>query len=168
MTDAEYPHELENIITRMAWERTLSQPWLFEDARQEGRIAAWEAWQKNPGNLKYARGAARNNIKSVAMGLMNMTGSKNQGQRSVVTEPTDEIPEPRSLGEAEMSPGDWAACSKDIAAEISQLTPRQQSVVLLVATDQPMNSPQRGEWHGRLKPRLAERLAHLRELVVLA
>lgn len=61
--------QIAPLIRVMANERTQSKPDLFDDAVQEGMIAAWRAEQGRPGmSGTYYRGAARNGVLNVAMG----------------------------------------------------------------------------------------------------
>lgn len=156
--------DLRGAVVHIARDRCASQPWLLEDAVQEGMIAAWEAWQHRPGNRDYAIGAARNNIKAIAMGTRSMTGSSRQG-RAMEQTPAQwdpDLDDSRAMSyddvEAEM-----AYHRREIAAVISELTERQRRVVADIAFGVPLTRTQSGEWSGRLRPRLAEKLSHLRE-----
>lgn len=60
---------LKPLVEIMAAERTKDRPDLFEDAVQEGLIAAWQASETHPGKeARYYRAAARNGVVSVLRG----------------------------------------------------------------------------------------------------
>jgi hypothetical protein len=167
--------QLEDLYTRidrLAQAKTYTQPWLTEDAAQEGKIAAWEAWQHRPGNEAYAMRAAAFGVLGIATGTRSMTGSSRQGRpmerlvpASTFTAEHEDGDEKRSIIDRPVpaTTPDLAYHRREIAAVVSALTPRQQAVVRAVACDELLTPSQRGEWSGRLRPRMAEELAHLRE-----
>lgn len=145
----------------------LSKPWMFDDAVQEGLIAYWEAWQHQPGNKGYCFGAARLRMKGfVGRGDHAFGAPSRQGKQQVTEQRVagDASIEDYESNYAEIE-AELAYHRVEIAKVVSQLTTRQQQVIFKVAFDQAMNSSQRGEWSGRLRPRLEEELGHLRNLV---
>lgn len=148
---------------KVAADRTYSCPHLTEDAAQEGMIGWWEAWQHRPGNLAYAKAAARNRIVALVTGHGHPYGAPSrQGRRQVdefyppAETSLDDYDRRRIEIDAEM-----AYHRAEIAAVVRELTPRQRKIVAGVALDEVLTPSQRGEWSGRLRPRLAQRLAHL-------
>lgn len=149
----------------VANDRARSQPNLIDDAAQEGMIGFWTAWQHRPGNLSYAKAAAYNRIVGLLTGHASPTGAPSrQGRRQAdeqVLSGDDRIEDFESRYEeveAEM-----AYHRREIAEAITGLTERQRKVVADIAFGVPLSSTGRGEWSGRLRPRLAEKLSHLRE-----
>lgn len=144
----------------------LSKPWLFDDAVQEGLIAYWEAWQHRPGEKHYCFGAARLRMKGFVGRGDHAFGAPSHQGRELVTE--YRVPEDASIEDYETNfleiEAELAYHRSEIAKVVGELTARQQQVVFNVAFDKPMTSSQRGEWSGRLRPRLAEELDHLRNL----
>lgn len=60
---------LRGLVEVMAAERTKESPDLFDDAVQEGMIAAWEASEARPdAPSAYLHGAARNGVRNVVSG----------------------------------------------------------------------------------------------------
>ena|ERR1700749_1079216 len=145
---------------------TMSKPWLTEDACQEGLIAFWEAWQHQPGNGGYCLAAAKLRMLGfVSRGDHAFGAPSHQGRKQV-----DEfyLPEDSRLEDYETRferiEAELAHTRLEIAKAVRELTPRQQRVVYAVAFDQVMTSSQRGEWSARLRPRLQQKLAHLKEI----
>lgn len=148
--------------------RTASKPGMFDDALQEGLVGWWQASEKRPAEPAYAFGGARQRIIGFVTAHAAPFGAPSrQGRRQV-----DE----RLLAEDETLEGvsapvlatDDAAIAyhrPEIRRAIEALTPRQRAIVEKVALGVPLTSSQRGEWSGRLRPRLAVELAHLKELV---
>lgn len=162
MNAAMFPAQLRAWIYAVANDRTRTQPSNTEDAAQEGMIAAWEAWQHRPGDTGYAMGAARHAIIGYATGHQKSFG--HVGHRGwqetvrVYTAPVD-LPEPVVPDR----PSDLAYHRAEIKAAMGDFTPRQRQVVYQVALGVPLTANgYRTEWHSRLRPRLADRLAHLR------
>ncbi len=63
------------LVTLMAGEQTRGKPWLFEDARQEGLIKAWQASESKPeAGRQYAAAAARHGVWGVVTGRHSYTG----------------------------------------------------------------------------------------------
>ena len=89
-----YP-DIDAWIVRVAKNMTVTQPNITDDLAQEGRIAAWSAWngKNQPGNVGYAKGAARRRMMQVVMGKRRMLGSENGREKIVVEESVEEIPE---------------------------------------------------------------------------
>lgn len=156
------PGPSDQWIRRVATDKTLSRPWMRDDATQEGMIAAWEAWQHRPGDLGYAQGAAKKAIVGYVTGHRKSFGhAGRRGWQETGVISTDPVLIPVTPS-SPVTP-DLAYHRRDIAAAVSPMTDRQKQVVFKVAFDQPMSASQRGEWSGRLRPRLASELAHLRD-----
>lgn len=146
---------------------TASRPGMFDDALQEGLVGWWQAETRRPGDHAYAYGAARQRVLGFVTDHAAPFGAPSrQGRRQVESVL---LRDPVSVERrCEARPvEDYAAAyhRPDIRAAVEQLTPRQREVVRKVAFGEPLTSSQRGEWSGRLRPRLAEELAHLKELV---
>lgn len=160
MTDA----PLRAWIYKVAYDRTLSQPSLREDCVQEGLIAAWEAWQHRPGHTEYAKAAARNAIIALATGHkkpFGHVGHRGWQEAPMVSYAPMELPEHPHMEQ----PNDLAYHRREIADVVLGLTRHQREIVHCVAFGLPLTPSGSGEWHGRLRPRLRQRLAHLQELV---
>lgn len=57
------------LVDIMAAEQTREAPWLFEDARQEGLIAAWRVLEERPGvSAAYVHTSARRGVGNVLRG----------------------------------------------------------------------------------------------------
>jgi DNA-directed RNA polymerase specialized sigma24 family protein len=155
------------MIRAEARSRTQSRPQLRDDATQEGLIGWWEASQARPGDAGYAYGAARKRMVGFLTGHSRPYGAPpRQGRRQV-----DEFPLTEGVADVVPCPArqvEDAAIAyhrPEIREALARLTPRQRLIVEKVALGEPLTSTQRGEWSGRLRPRLAEELAHLRGLV---
>ena len=71
---------LRPLVEIIAAERTTSRPELFDDAVQEGLIAAWQALEARPdAPAAYVTGAARNGVRSALRG--RITGGGHQGRQ---------------------------------------------------------------------------------------
>lgn len=154
---------LRGWVHAVAYDRTRSQPHMLEDAFQEGLIAAWEAWQHRPGNSEYAKGAARNAIIGYATGHRKPyghAGHRGWQEAKTVDIPPADVPEPSVPPRA----SDLAYHRREIRTAMADFTPRQMRVAGKVAFGIPLTSAggERSEWYMRLKPRLADRLSHLR------
>lgn len=149
----------------VANDRARSQPNLIDDAAQEGMVGWFEAWQHRPGNLAYCKAAAYNRIVGFLTGHASPTGAPSrQGRRQAderMLSGDDRIEDFES--KYEEIEAEMAYHRREIATVIAELTERQRRVVSDIAFGVPLSSTQRGEWSGRLRPRLAEKLAHLRE-----
>ena len=142
---------------------TLSKPWIMDDAFQEGQIAFWEAWQHQPGNIGYCLGAAKLRMLGfVSRGDRAFGAPSHQGRKQVEEfYPPEEMSVQDYETRFEQVEDELAHTRIEIAKVVRELTPRQQKVVYAVAFDKVMTSSQRGEWSGRLRPKLQERLQHL-------
>lgn len=164
MADQQTDAQLRAWIYKVAYDRTRSQPWNIEDAAQEGMIAAWEAWQHRPGDTGYAHGAAKNAIIGFSTGHKKPYGHVgHRGWQEASLIPVDPVYLPEKP--ACDHPSDLAYHRREIAVVVSELTFRQREIVHCVAFGLPRTASQGGEWYGRLRPRLAERLDHLRSAV---
>ena len=86
-----YPIEIDDWIIRLARNMTRTKPWLVEDLAQEGRTAAWSAWNGHnmPEDEGYAKGAARRRMMQVVMEKRRMLGNENGREKIVPTLPSD-------------------------------------------------------------------------------
>lgn len=132
MTDVE---TLAPLVGIMAAERTKDRPDLFDDARQEGLIAAWRALgreeARDPG--KYARAAARRAVGDVMRGRPAFGAESHRGKQDahdtsvpLVDDEGRYVAEPRHIecGYA-TAEGEW------LRAAVRRLPERQRRYVFL-------------------------------------
>lgn len=163
-------YELRPLVEIIAAERTTSTPHLFDDAVQEGLIAAWRARQSRPDAPHgYVVGAARNGVRSVLRGrpMTGQTGHRGWMDAGDYTEEVTEIPKVNDSGAWQTSaelPEVWGA--------VCALEPREAHIAALKAYgfDWRQIGPRVGLHHeaarrkfiNHIAPRLAQELSHLR------
>ena len=163
-------HALRPLVEIIAAERTTTAPHLFDDAVQEGLIAAWKAENARPDAPRsYVVGAARNGVRSVLRGRP-MTGQEGHRGWQDASDYTDEVDEASKVK---------ATSADHDSAELSQVwgaVRRLESTEAHIATmraygyDWKQIGPRvglQGEAARRrfvhhIAPRLASELAHLR------
>ena len=100
---------LRPLVEIMAAERTRDAPHLFEDAVQEGLIAAWSASEAHPEKKPaYYRTAARNGVTSVLRGR-SMTGAASRQGRQDAHDLSEPLAKPGDSGEFVVDPVDERA-----------------------------------------------------------
>lgn len=142
---------------------TVSRPGMYDDALQEGLVGWWQATETRPGDARYAYGAARQRIagfvteKARPFGAPPRQGRRQADERLLFEDESLD----RTCG-ADVESAAIAYHRPEIRAAVARLTPRQRAIVEKVALGDTLTSAQRSEWSCRLRPRLAEELAHLK------
>lgn len=162
--------ELRPLVEIMAAERTTSTPHLFDDAVQEGLIAAWKARKARPdAPNSYVVGAARNGVRSVVRGRpgTGQTGHRGVTDASTLTEHDAYIPE-------HGTPDTYSVELGEVWGAVKRLPPIDSSIATLraysyewreVASIVGMGSEAtRRRFVNHIAPRLAAELGHLREV----
>lgn len=160
-----YPNEVDAWIVRVAQNMARSRPEMIDDLAQEGRVAAWDAWNslKVPEDVGYTKAAARKHMLSIVSGQRRMLGSEHPRQKIVRADPTpaEDIPD-SSEGLADYVI--LAYHHGEIYQAIRALPPGQRQATCRMMCDQKMTRTEWQSWRDA-KPKLANKLEHLRGLL---
>lgn len=159
-----FPLEVDTWIVRVAKSMTITKPNMTDDLAQEGRMAAWTAWNNEnlmPGDIGYAKGAARRRMMQVVMEKRRQLGSENPRAQIIQEEATEEIPE---IYCADPYEGAMLAYHRgEIHTAIQRLTPVQQHVTARIMAGHAPGREGANAWTAA-RPKLSRSLHHLREL----
>lgn len=162
-----YPDEVDLWIARLAKNMTITRPNMREDLAQEGRVAAWTAWNNlslMPYDVGYAKGAARRRMAQVVMDRRRQLGSELGREKIVATEPVAPEDFPEIKGQCDFTEGAMLAYHRgEIHLAIQRLSPGQQHVTARIMAGQQPGREGKHAWSAA-KPKLAAELAHLKEI----
>jgi RNA polymerase sigma factor (sigma-70 family) len=124
------------LVRIIAAEHTHTRPDLFDDAVQEGMIAAWQSLAKGADDPRtYAVAAARYGVIAVLRGRPATGNTGRQGWQdahdsAAQYENTTDVDSPDPTAHAAMASAEWSTERTAVAAAIRSLPPRDQAYVV--------------------------------------